>query len=125
MGVFQFLSVFVQKSQKNENIFLRMDTMRCFVSFLLQTSPIKVAAMVCLPWMELPRRESCHTRDDLDHLGNTLVLTQAYDPADLIAASRVANRRYAEEEEKFYSESTEAFLFSGDSRWKGIPKKGF
>jgi hypothetical protein len=50
------------------------------------------------PWIDLPLCQSCHTGDVNYHLGASLILRQAYDPANGASASpRLAtNKRFAE-----------------------------
>lgn len=58
------------------------------------------------PFVDEPRCESCHTRDELSHLGASLVLRKAYEDGDVWATPRLAtNRRYAEEAGKLYRQS--------------------
>ncbi len=58
------------------------------------------------PWLDLPRCQACHTGDALDHLGTTLRLKTAYDPADPAASPRLAtNRRFAENRDTLYRNS--------------------
>jgi hypothetical protein len=58
------------------------------------------------PFIDEPRCESCHTGDELGHLGSSLVLRQAYEPGDIFARPRLAsNRRFAEEPGKLYRQS--------------------
>jgi hypothetical protein len=49
------------------------------------------------PWKDLPKCQSCHTGDAVDHLGADLILRMAYDPNDPAATPRLAtNKRFAE-----------------------------
>ncbi|RMG31576.1 MAG: hypothetical protein D6721_00720, partial [Gammaproteobacteria bacterium] len=58
------------------------------------------------PWKDLPRCQSCHTGDALDHQGTRLRLRVAYDPADPAASPRLAtNRRFAEQPGTLYRDS--------------------
>ena len=58
------------------------------------------------PWIDLPRCQSCHTGDALDHQGNGLRLRVAYDPNDPSASPRLAsNKRFAEEAGTLYRDS--------------------
>ncbi len=55
------------------------------------------------PWVDLPKCQSCHTGDAVDHLGSTIRGTTVYDPADPSATPIIAtNKRFAEENGKLY-----------------------
>jgi len=49
------------------------------------------------PWVDLPKCQSCHSGDALNHLGADLIGAQAYDAADPAATPFIAaNQRFAE-----------------------------
>ena len=49
------------------------------------------------PWVDMPKCQSCHAGDALNHLGDSLIGTQTYDPADPAATPFTAvNQRFAE-----------------------------
>ncbi len=49
------------------------------------------------PWQDMPKCQSCHTGDALNHLGTSLIGTQAYDPSDPANTPFIAtNQRFAE-----------------------------
>jgi hypothetical protein len=49
------------------------------------------------PWIDLPKCQSCHTGDALDHTGISLILRRTYSRSDPAATPRLAaNQRYAE-----------------------------
>ncbi|MEW6585375.1 MAG: cytochrome C [Nitrospirota bacterium] len=55
------------------------------------------------PWVDLPKCQSCHTGDAVDHLGSAIRGTLAYDPADPAATPIIAtNKRFAEENGKLF-----------------------
>lgn len=55
------------------------------------------------PWQDMPKCQSCHSGDALDHLGPNLIGTQAYDAADPAATPFVAtNQRFAENPGQLY-----------------------
>ncbi len=55
------------------------------------------------PWQDMPKCQSCHTGDALNHLGTSLIGTQAYDPADPAATPFIAtNQRFAENPGQLY-----------------------
>ena len=55
------------------------------------------------PWVDLPKCQSCHTGDAVDHLGSAIRGTMVYDPADPSATPIIAtNKRFAEENGKLY-----------------------
>lgn len=58
------------------------------------------------PFADEPRCESCHTGDEVSHLGTELVLSKAYEADDLFATPRLAiNRRFAENPGVLYRKS--------------------
>lgn len=58
------------------------------------------------PWLDEPRCESCHTGDAVNHLGNSLRLTQAWeDDIDLATPRLASNRRFAENSGTLYRNS--------------------
>jgi hypothetical protein len=58
------------------------------------------------PWVDEPRCESCHTGDALNHLGNSIRLTQAWDGNINVATPRLAvNKRFAENTNTLYRNS--------------------
>lgn len=58
------------------------------------------------PWVDEPRCESCHTGDALDHLGNSIRLTETYDDDIDTATPRLAdNKRFAENSGTLYRNS--------------------
>ena len=58
------------------------------------------------PWQDLPRCQSCHTGDALSHLGNSLILSQAYEDGDASASPRLAvNKRFAENDKTLFRDS--------------------
>ena len=55
------------------------------------------------PWKDLPKCQSCHTGDDVSHLGADLILRLAYNPADPAATPILAtNKRFAESDTTLY-----------------------
>ena len=56
------------------------------------------------PWVDLPKCQSCHTGDALNHLGPKIVGTQAYAPQDAATASPILapNSRFAENKDSLY-----------------------
>ena len=59
------------------------------------------------PWKDLPKCQSCHTGDEINHQGGSSVLRLAYDPSDLAATPLLANnKRFAEPDDGFYRLST-------------------
>jgi hypothetical protein len=69
-------------------------------------SPMVGAAAARTPFVDEPRCESCHTGDEVSHLGSSLVLRRAFEDSDVFATPRIAaNRRFAEEEDKIYRSS--------------------
>jgi hypothetical protein len=55
------------------------------------------------PWVDLPKCQSCHTGDAVDHLGSVIRGTMVYDPADPSATPIIAaNKRFAEENGRLY-----------------------
>ncbi len=49
------------------------------------------------PWVDMPKCQSCHSGDVLDHLGTNLIGMLAYDPNDPAATPLTAvNQRFAE-----------------------------
>ncbi len=59
------------------------------------------------PWLDLPRCESCHTGDALNHQGNSMISKLAYTPGDPAATPLLAtNRRFAENTGILYRNST-------------------
>jgi hypothetical protein len=69
-------------------------------------SPLVGADTTRTPFVDAPRCESCHTGDEVGHLGNALVLRKAFEDNDAFAAPRIAaNRRFAEEQGKIYRTS--------------------
>ncbi len=79
------------------------------------------------PWTDLPKCQSCHTGDATDHMGNSLVLLQAYNDGDAAANPRIAsNTRFAEQAGRLYqmsaghgSVSCEACHGSTHAEWPG------
>ena len=58
------------------------------------------------PWVDEPRCESCHTGDAVNHLGNSIRLTQAWDGDIDVATPRLAdNKRFAENTNTLYRNS--------------------
>ena len=58
------------------------------------------------PWQDLPKCQSCHTGDAIDHLGNDLILKSAFQSGDDSAQAIIAsNKRFAEEGNKLYRNS--------------------
>ena len=58
------------------------------------------------PWMTLPQCQSCHTGDDVQHLGNDLILHQAYATGDPAATPVISpNQRFAENPGSIFRES--------------------
>lgn len=71
-------------------------------------SPLVGSAVIRRPFLDEPRCESCHTGDEVSHLGNNLVYKRAYASADVFATPRVAsNRRFAEQPGTLYRSSLE------------------
>lgn len=69
-------------------------------------SPLVGAADTRRPFVDEPRCESCHTGDEVSHLGDELVLRKAYDEPDPFATPRLAtNRRFAEQPGTLYRNS--------------------
>ncbi len=59
------------------------------------------------PWRDLPRCESCHTGDALNHQGSSLISKLVYAPGDAAATPLLAgNRRFAENAGNLYRNST-------------------
>jgi hypothetical protein len=55
------------------------------------------------PWQDMPKCQSCHTGDALNHLGPSIVGMQAYDAADPAATPFIAtNQRFAETPGQLY-----------------------
>jgi len=55
------------------------------------------------PWQDLPKCQSCHTGDAVDHLGDAIRQRQAFDANDPAATPIVAvNQRFAENEGQLY-----------------------
>lgn len=55
------------------------------------------------PWVDLPKCQSCHTGDALNHLGASLILRMAYAATDPAATPLVAaNKRFAESDTTLY-----------------------
>jgi Cytochrome c3 len=72
----------------------------------LGKSPLVGAGAARQPFADEPRCESCHTGDELSHLGDALVLRRAYEDGDQFATPRLAaNRRFAEEPDTLYRSS--------------------
>jgi hypothetical protein len=70
-------------------------------------SPLAGAAETRTPFADEPRCESCHTGDELSHIGSELVMKQAYEANDPFATPRLAtNRRFAEQPGTLYRSST-------------------
>jgi hypothetical protein len=68
--------------------------------------PLKTSGRSRRPWIDLPKCQSCHTGDALNHLGNNIILRLAYNPADKAATPRIApNKRFAENIGKLYNDS--------------------
>ncbi|MFZ2446119.1 MAG: hypothetical protein WAW37_07175 [Syntrophobacteraceae bacterium] len=68
--------------------------------------PLKSTGQPRRPWFDLPQCQSCHTGDARNHLGDSIILRQAYDPGDPSATPRLAtNRRFAENPGKNFKES--------------------
>lgn len=60
-----------------------------------------------MPWKDLPKCQSCHTGDVLNHQGSSMVRRVAYDPNDQAATPLLAdNKRFAESD-------TDLYRFSG------------
>ncbi len=59
------------------------------------------------PWSDLPKCQSCHTGDALNHAGSELISNIAFDPNDKAATPRLAlNTRFAENDNDLYRNST-------------------
>jgi len=56
------------------------------------------------PWVDMPKCQSCHTGDAVNHLGAKIVGTQAYAPQDAATASPILapNSRFAENKDTLY-----------------------
>ncbi len=55
------------------------------------------------PWVDMPKCQSCHSGDALNHLGVNLIGAQAYDTADPAATPFIAaNQRFAENPGQLY-----------------------
>lgn len=83
------------------------------------------------PWQDLPRCQSCHTGDALNHLGTDLILRQAYLSSDPAASPiRAVNNRFAENPNTLYRDSLghggvacEGCHGSTHAEWpNGVPK---
>ena len=58
------------------------------------------------PWQDLPKCQSCHTGDAVDHMGNDIILDSAYIAGDNSAQAIIAtNKRFAEQDDKLYRNS--------------------
>ena len=58
------------------------------------------------PWQDLPKCQSCHTGDAVDHMGNDIILESAYMAGDNSAQAIVAtNKRFAEQGDELYRNS--------------------
>lgn len=69
-------------------------------------SPMVGSTTTRTPFIDEPRCESCHTGDEVSHLGSTLVLRKAFEEIDVFATPRTAtNRRFAEEPTRIYRTS--------------------
>jgi hypothetical protein len=69
-------------------------------------SPLVGASQSRKPFADEPRCESCHTGDNVSHLGQELVLHTAYEKGDPYATPRVAvNRRFADSPGTLYRNS--------------------
>lgn len=69
-------------------------------------SPLVGANDVRAPFIDEPRCESCHTGDEVSHLGTALVYRRAYQDNDVFASPRLAqNRRFAEQSGQLYKSS--------------------
>lgn len=71
-------------------------------------SPLVGASTTRQPFLDEPRCESCHTGDEVSHLGTNLVYKRAYASSDVFATPRIAtNRRFAEQPGTLYRASIE------------------
>jgi len=60
-----------------------------------------------MPWQDLPKCQSCHTGDVLDHQGSHVVRRLAYDSLDKAATPLLAsNKRFAESDTALYRNSS-------------------
>jgi len=60
-----------------------------------------------MPWLDMPKCQSCHVGDALNHQGNSIVTRLAYDPDDKAATPILAdNKRFAEPDTGLYRFST-------------------
>lgn len=58
------------------------------------------------PWRDLPQCQSCHTGDAIDHLGNSIILSNAFQTNDNSAQPIIANnKRFAENDNTLYRNS--------------------
>jgi len=58
------------------------------------------------PWQDLPKCQSCHTGDAVDHMGNEIILKSAFQAGDNSAQAIVAsNKRFAEQGDALYRNS--------------------
>ena len=64
----------------------------------LLTVKLKITGEQRLPWVDMPKCQSCHTGDALNHLGSKIVGTQAYTNPDADTASPILapKSRFAE-----------------------------
>jgi len=59
-----------------------------------------------VPWQDLPKCQSCHTGDALNHQGSSMVRYVAYDPGDKAATPLLAdNKRFSESDTALYRNS--------------------
>ena len=64
--------------------------------------PLK-SGRIRMPWQDLPKCQSCHTGDVLNHAGTGMVGRLAYDPNDKAATPLLAsNKRFAEDDNGLY-----------------------
>jgi len=58
------------------------------------------------PWLDLPKCQSCHTGDAIDHIGDSIILSSAFQDGDDSAQAIVAsNKRFAEQDNTLYRNS--------------------
>jgi len=69
-------------------------------------SMLAVGSNTRVPWVDEPRCESCHTGDAVNHLGDDIRLSQAWDDDINIATPRLAaNKRFSENNNTLYRNS--------------------
>ncbi len=65
--------------------------------------PLAGTTRIRQPWIDLPKCQSCHTGDALNHLGTTLILRMAYLANDPAATPILAvNKRFADSDTTLY-----------------------